>query len=149
MTQGMGGAVLAFDFGGKRIGVAIADTALAIAHPLPAIHAEANAARFAAIAALIAEWKPAQLVVGEPRHADGGEHEVARLARKFAQRLHGRFNLPVALVDEALSSAAAAEKLRAGGGDPHDRDGALDSLAAAEILQTWLDIARKKTVQMS
>ncbi len=130
--------MLAFDFGEKRIGVAVADTAMGIAHPLAAIHAEDNQTRFAAIAALIAEWKPAQLVVGEPRHADGGEHEIARLARRFARRLEGRFGLPVALVDESFSSTVAESGLREQGLSGAKLKAVLDSAAACEILRAWL-----------
>lgn len=132
------GSVLAFDFGEKRIGVAVCDLAVAMAHSLQAIRAEDNGTRFAAIAALIGEWKPVQLVVGEPRHPDGGEHETARLARRFAQRLEGRFRLPVALVDETLSSAAAESHLRELGLHGDKLKAALDSAAACEIMNTWL-----------
>lgn len=135
------GTVLAFDFGEKRIGVAMAELALGIAHPLKTIAAESNDARFKAIGDLIAEWQPVQLVVGEPKHADGGAHEVARLARRFAQRLNGRFNLPVALADETLSSATAAQKRSEAG----LRGAELDAAAAAEILMTWLELQHKKT----
>lgn len=132
------GAVLAFDFGEKRIGVAVGDMAVGIAHPLQTIHAEDNRTRFATIAALIAEWKPVLLVVGEPHHADGGAHEIARLARRFAQRLEGRFNLPVTLVDETLSSATAQARLHEQGVHGDKLKAILDSAAACEILQTWL-----------
>jgi len=135
------GTVLAFDFGEKRIGVAMADLTLGIAHPLKTIAEESNDARFKAIGDLIAEWQPVQLVVGEPKHADGGAHEIARLARRFAQRLNGRFNLPVALADETLSSATAAQKRSEAG----LRGAELDAAAAAEILMTWLELQYKKT----
>ncbi len=137
------GTVLAFDFGEKRIGVAVADVKVGIAHPLQTIHAEHNKTRFAAIAAVLAEWKPAQLIVGEPHHADGGAHEIARLARRFAQRLEGRFSLPVTLVDETLSSSAAASRLHEQGVHGGKLKAALDSAAACEILQTWLAQRRK------
>ena len=142
-----GGTVLAFDFGEKRVGVAVADIGVGIAHPLQTIHAEDNKTRFAAIAALIAEWRPAQLVVGEPHHADGGAHEIARLARRFAQRLEGRFNLPVALVDETLSSVTAEAQLHAQGVHGDKLKAVLDSAAAGEILQTWLEQQRKSPRQ--
>ena len=132
------GTVLGFDFGEKRVGVAVADLGVGIAHPLQTIHAEDNNTRFAAIAALIAEWKPVQLVVGEPHHADGGAHEIARLSRRFAQRLEGRFGLPVALVDETLSSVAAESRLHEQGVHGDKRRAVLDAAAAAEILSTWL-----------
>jgi putative Holliday junction resolvase len=135
--------VLAFDFGEKRIGVAVGDLAVGIAHPLETIHAEDNKIRFAAIAALIAEWQPVQLIVGEPHHADGGAHEIARLARRFAQRLEGRFNLPVTLVDESFSSAAAESALHTQGVHGNKLKSVLDSAAACEILRTWLEQRRK------
>jgi putative holliday junction resolvase len=139
------GTALAFDFGEKRIGVAVADLTVGIAHPLETIHAEDNKLRFAAIGALIAEWKPAQLVVGEPHHADGGAHEIGRLARRFAQRLEGRFGLPVALVDEAFSSVAAEARLHEQGVHGNKLKAALDSAAACEIMQTWLGMRRKQS----
>jgi putative Holliday junction resolvase len=140
------GTALAFDFGEKRIGVAVADVAVGIAHPLQAIHAEDNKTRFAAIEALINEWKPALLIVGEPQHADGGAHEIARLARRFAQRMEGRFGVPVVLVDETLSSAAAESRLHEQGVHGSRLKSVLDSAAACEILQTWLAQQRKATL---
>lgn len=133
------GTVLAFDFGEKRIGVATGAANIRIAHPLETINAESNDDRFARIAALLAEWQPAQLVVGLPTHIDGTEHELTRLARKFAQRLNGRFNLPVALVDERLSSVEAAERLRDAGVSGRDQKAHIDSVAAQTILQSWFD----------
>lgn len=141
------GTVLAFDFGEKRVGVAVADLAVGIAHPLQTLHTEDNKTRFAAIAALIAEWRPVCLIVGEPRHADGSPHEIGRLARRFAQRLEGRFGLPVELVDETLSSHAADQRLRAmstTNATRAKRKAALDAEAAAEILATWLEARAKK-----
>jgi len=139
--------VLAFDFGEKRIGVAVADLALGIAHPLETIHAEDNKQRFGAIGALITEWKPLHLVVGEPRHDDGGEHEIARLARRFAQRLEGRFGLPVTMVDETLSSHAAESRLHEQGVRNGKIRMVVDSAAACEIMQTWLEQQRKKSLE--
>lgn len=138
------GTVLAFDFGEKRIGVAMADLGLGIAHPLQTIHAEDNRVRFAAIAALIGEWQPVRLIVGEPHHADGGAHEIGRLARRFAQRLEGRFSLPVSLVDETLSSHAAQAELQAHGVRGDKLKAGLDAAAAAVILETWLAQQRQK-----
>lgn len=137
--------VLAFDFGEKRIGVAVGDLAIGIAHPLTTIAAADNRARFAAIAALIQEWRPAQLVVGLPAHADGSEHKVGRLARRFAQRLKGRFGLPTQFVDERLTSQAARTRLREQGLRRRKLEAALDAAAAQEILQTYFATARRKT----
>lgn len=132
-----GGTVLAFDFGEKRIGVAVGDTQTGLAHPLTTIVAEDNRARFAAIGALIAEWQPGCLVVGLPAHADGTEHEISRLCRRFAQRLEGRFGIPAELVDERLTSWAAETALRDAGLRGARLKGALDQAAAREILAAY------------
>jgi len=133
------GTVLAFDFGEKRIGVATGAANIRIAHPLETIYAESNDDRFARIATLLAEWQPTQLVVGLPTHMDGSEHELTKLARKFAQRLNGRFNLPVALVDERLSSAEAEDRLREAGITGRNQKAHVDAVAAQTILQSWFD----------
>jgi putative holliday junction resolvase len=136
------GTVLAFDFGEKRIGVAVGDTTVAIAHPLTTIHETATDRRFAHIERLINEWQPGQLVVGLPAHLDGTEHEMSRLARKFAQRLAGRFALPVTLVDERLTSVAADSALAEHGVDASRRKLLVDAAAACEILQTHFNSSR-------
>jgi putative Holliday junction resolvase len=138
------GAVLVFDFGEKRIGVAVGDLAVGIAHPLTTIRCEDNRARFAAIAALIEEWKPVELVIGVPSHADGTEHELGRLARRFAQRLAGRFHLATRLVDERLTSHAAESALREQGARAKKLKAALDAAAAREILQTYFSAAHSE-----
>lgn len=131
--------VLAFDFGEKRIGTAIGDMTIGIAHPLQTVSAESNDERFSAIARLVAEWQPVRLVVGLPAHTDGTEHELSRLCRKFAQRLHGRFNLPVTLVDERFSSVEASRTLHAMGRFGQRHKQVLDQVAAQTILQSFLD----------
>jgi putative Holliday junction resolvase len=134
----LSGTLLGFDFGEKRLGVAVGETATRLAHPIAAIAAEANEIRFAAIERLVAEWRPAGFVVGLPHHADGGEHEVARLAAKFARRLTARFGLPVVFVDETLTSVEAEARMREAGGRVN-RNGDVDAHAAAVILQSFLD----------
>jgi len=131
------GTVLAFDFGEKRIGVATGDLALGIAHPLTVIESDDNKKRFAAITILMDEWKPVRVVVGVPRHADGGEHEIGRLAQRFARRLEGRFGIKVDCVDETLTSAAAENRLRESGMRGKKIKAALDAAAAREILESW------------
>jgi len=91
----------------------------------------------AAIAALITEWRPVRLVVGIASHADGAIHESGRLARRFGQRLHGRFDIEVEFVDERLTSLAAEAALREAGVRADKRAALLDAAAAAEILRTW------------
>lgn len=135
------GTVLAFDFGEKRIGVATGETLLGSAHPLTVIRAESNDERFAAIGKLIAEWRPEQLVVGLPTHVDGTPHEMTRLARKFAERLKKRFDLPVFMADERLSSLDAEARLRETGRNAKSAKPLLDAVAAQLILQTWFESA--------
>lgn len=131
--------VLAFDFGEARIGVAVGTTELGIPHPVETIAFDDNERRFARIGALIAEWQPQRLVVGLPTHMDGTEHDMSRLARKFANRLNGRFDLPVDLVDERLSSAVASDVLNESGLRGRKQKPALDQVAAMQILQGWFD----------
>ena len=135
----MSETVLAFDFGEKRIGIAVGDLAVRIAHPLTTIDAEENAARFKKIGAVIAEWGPVRLIVGLPMHADGTEHEVSRLARRFAQRLEGRFGIPTSLVDERFTSRTAETRLRESGTRAPTIGKSLDAAAAQEILQSYFE----------
>ncbi|OEZ56583.1 putative holliday junction resolvase [Janthinobacterium sp. HH103] len=121
--------ILAFDFGLKRIGVAIGNTMICQAKPLSVITATANEPKFAAIDNLIKEWGASRIVVGLPSHPDGTEHEMSARCRRFANQVHGRFNLPVELVDERYSSAVIAAK----------RGEVIDDRAAAIILQQYFD----------
>jgi len=133
------GTVLAFDFGAKRIGVATGETLLGSAHPLTVIHAESNDDRMAAIGRLVDEWRPVQLVVGLPTHADGTPHEMTRLATKFGERLQRRFHLPVSYADERLTSLDAEARLRETGRNSRTAKPLLDAVAAQLILQTWFE----------
>ncbi|MEX0638334.1 MAG: Holliday junction resolvase RuvX [Burkholderiales bacterium] len=118
--------VLAFDFGIKRIGVAVGEAELGTAHPLAAIAAPG----FAAIEKLVQEWRPTTLVVGLPV-AEHGEHALARHVRRFARQLSGRFHLPVATVDERYTSVEAESRLRGAKRRP------VDSVAAQLILEQY------------
>ena len=134
------GSALAFDFGERRIGVAVGERLVGIAHPLCTIDTEINDERFGRIAALIDEWQPQALVVGLPTHADGTEHDMTRLARRFANRLKGRFALPVWLVDERHTSLLAESLLHEAGLHGRKQKPVLDQVAAQAILQTWFDM---------
>jgi len=118
--------VLAFDYGTRRVGVAIANTVTVTARPLLTLHSQ-GPKRWAELAKLIEAWAPKQLVVGVPRHPDGAAHEMTQRAEQFARQLAGRYGLPVARVDERYSTTAVA-----GAQD-------VDAAAAAVILQQWLD----------
>ncbi len=121
--------VLGFDFGLKRIGVAVGNTGLRQAQPLATIAAATNDAKFAELELLIKEWHPAICVVGLPRHPDGSEHEMSARCRRFANQLHGRFDVDTVLVDERYSSAVIPQK----------RGELIDAQAAAIILQQYFD----------
>ena len=129
MTSNAIDTILAFDFGLKRIGVAIGNTMICQAKPLSVITATANEPKFAAIDSLIKEWGASRIVVGLPSHPDGTEHEMSARCRRFANQVHGRFNLPVELVDERYSSAVIAAR----------RGEVIDDRAAAIILQQYFD----------
>jgi putative Holliday junction resolvase len=133
------GTVLAFDFGEKFTGVAVGETSLGMAHPLGLIEAQGKAGRVDEIARLVAEWKPGLLVVGLPFSMDGTEHELTRRCRRFARSLAARFKLPVELVDERLSSAAAEEALRAAGKGGRKHKLHTHQVSAQIILQSYLD----------
>jgi putative Holliday junction resolvase len=136
-----GGTVLAFDFGERRIGVAVGEIALSQAHPLTVIAVPSNDERFAAIAALIAEWQPTRLVVGMPSHLGNIDtpHTMAARCKRFANQLHGRFGLPVEFADERLTSLDAESRLRETGHDAKSAKAHVDAVAAQLILQTWFE----------
>jgi putative Holliday junction resolvase len=121
--------VIAFDFGLKRIGVAVGNTVLRQATPLAVIEAARNENKFAAITRLLDEWQPSTLVVGLPLHPDGAEHEMTVRCRRFANQLHGRYDIPAVLIDERYSSAVLSQR----------RGEHIDSEAAALILQQYFD----------
>src|SRR5512142_1592747 len=144
MPEGMppltlSGTLLAFDFGTKRIGVAVGNTVSATARPLTTIADERNEVRFATIGALIQEWQPAALVVGLPCNEDGTPHELTALCRRFANRLKGRFNLPTLLVDERYTSAAASSVLDGEGVHGRKQKTLIDQYAAQQIMQAYFD----------
>ncbi len=123
--------LLGFDFGEKKIGVAIGNTLTRQARPLEIIFSEVREVRFARIARLIGEWQPQRLVVGLALARDGGEQPATARCRRFANQLDGRFGLPVALVDERGSSLQAQDLLQSNAPD--------DAVAAMVILQRYLD----------
>jgi putative holliday junction resolvase len=133
------GTLLAFDFGTKRIGVAVGNSISCTGQALTTLHGEQNDQRFAAIAALIQEWQPVALVVGLPCNDDGTPHEMTRLSTRFANRLKGRFKLPVILVDERYTSAAASSQLSEMGVRGIRQKPLLDQVAAQHILQAYFD----------
>lgn len=133
------GTVLAFDFGERRIGIAVGEHLINNANPLTTIDNESNEVRFATITQLINEWQPKLLVVGLPLSLDGSETEVTQLCKKFARRLNGRFNLPVIMIDERYSSAEASQLLNETGIKGRAQKAMLDQVAAQTILRSYFD----------
>ena len=131
------GTVLAFDFGERRIGVAVGELQLGVAHPLETIDAKANDVRFARIEALVNEWQPALLLVGLPLALDGSEHAMTALARRFALRLQGRYGIATRLVGERLTSVEAERQVRDLGLDVRAARSKVDQLAAKLILESY------------
>lgn len=134
------GTHLGFDFGLRRIGVAVGEAMLGSARPLLTLPARAGQPDWQRLQALLREWQPVALVVGIPRHADGSDSAMTAPAQDFARSLQARFDLPVHLVDERLSSHAAERELAErgrGGARLARRPDVVDSLAAAIILETW------------
>jgi putative Holliday junction resolvase len=127
--------LLGFDYGEKRIGVAIGNSLTRDARALAVLQNRNREYRFEAVGELIGQWQPDALVVGLPCHPDGTAHEMTRLAKRFGNQLNGRFNLPVSWVDERYSSVEAEAQIRASGG----RADMLDAEAARIILQQYLD----------
>lgn len=117
---------LAFDYGVKRIGIAVGNTQLKTAQPLMTLHAKNKDQVFQDIQKLIKEWQPDFLVVGLPRHPDGAEHEMTLKATRFGNQLNGRMNLPIFWVDERYTSAVI---------DAEEEE--IDAAAAALILEQF------------
>ena len=136
------GTVLAFDFGEKRIGVAVGECELRSASPLLTFDAETNDARWSAVGRLLDEWKPVTLVVGLPLSPDGVPHDMTARAERFARQLEGRYRLPVVLQDERYTSAEADSQLRDEGGvrDWRSRKQKLDAHAAQLILKDYFEV---------
>lgn len=121
--------VMAFDYGTRRIGVAVGNTLTRLGQPIKTIAEASGDAAFKAIEGLLKEWQPNRLVVGLPCHPDGTEHVMSAKARRFGNQLHGRFQLPVEWVDERYTSAVLEA-------NPDMRDN-LDAESAALILEQY------------
>ena len=121
--------ILAFDYGTRRVGVAVGNTETKVSQALKTIAAANAEILFQELENLIKEWQPDQIVVGLPTHPDGSEHEMTAKSKRFGNQLHGRFNLPVAWVDERYTSVVLE-------GDPEMHDN-LDAHSAALILEQY------------
>ncbi|OGV32348.1 MAG: Holliday junction DNA helicase RuvA [Legionellales bacterium RIFCSPHIGHO2_12_FULL_35_11] len=129
---------LGFDFGYKRIGLAVGQKITGKASPLATIFAKQGVPNWDEVRVVIKQWRPEALIVGLPTCIDGSELYTTTAAQKFAAELHERFLLPVHLVDERLSTVAAREELYAEGGYRKIKKTEVDSIAACVILEQWL-----------
>ena len=136
--------ILGFDYGEKTIGVAVGNSASGQAHPLANVRVIRGQPEWEKISSLIDEWRPAALVVGLPLNMDGSENPVTPRARKFGNRLNGRYNLPVHMVDERLTTRDARTELYNAGVTERRHKPVLDKLAAQSILQTFLTEHKKQ-----
>ena len=128
------GTLLGFDFGPRKIGVAVGQTITASASPLTTVRSRHHKPDWKRIEDLVREWQPTAVVVGLPYNMDDTEAQLAPQARRFARQLHGRFGLEVHLVDERLTSIDARQRL----GRNATSLEVVDAMAAKLILETWL-----------
>jgi putative Holliday junction resolvase len=139
MTKHPPEVLLSFDFGTKRIGVAVGQTITQTARPLETIKANQGEPHWDALNKLIKTWQPDALVIGIPLNMDGTEQPLTEYARQFAQLLREKYQLPIYEMDERLTTKAAREQLFNEGGFKALQHGQVDSVAAQLILQNWLN----------
>ncbi|USE36510.1 Holliday junction resolvase RuvX [Endozoicomonas sp. SCSIO W0465] len=139
MTDSKLRTVLGFDFGTRNIGVATGQVITRTASALPSLQARDGIPDWNQVQALIMEWKPDAVVVGIPLNMDGSESDMSRRARKFGNRIHGRFNLPFYQADERLTSFEAKEWANKLGHKGHYGSNPVDAMAAQIILEAWLN----------
>lgn len=129
--------LLGFDFGMKRIGVAVGQMVTKTARPLSTINAKEGVPPWEEINKLIKAWRPTAIVVGIPLNMDGTEQPITHAARYFAEQLHQQYTIPVYGVDERLTTKEARERIFSKGGYKALQSGQIDCVAAQLILETW------------
>ena len=138
---------LGFDYGTKHLGIAVGGSASGLAEPLATASVRQGVPDWPLLDRLINEWKPAALIVGLPLNMDDSENAMTRAARKFGHRLHARYNLPVHMVDERLTSVDAKNTLVESRVPWKQRKAKVDKLAAQAILQAYLDEQRRPKME--
>lgn len=131
--------LLAFDYGTKNIGVASGQTVTRSASSLAPLKAKDGVPDWTQIEKILTEWKPDLVLIGLPLNMDETESELSARARKFANRLHGRFGVKIELVDERLTSFEAKGEVKSRGGSRDYKNNPVDSIAARLILESWLE----------
>jgi putative Holliday junction resolvase len=138
---------LGFDFGTKHLGIAVGGSASGLAEPLATASVRQGVPDWPLLDRLINEWQPAALIVGLPLNMDDSENAMTRAARKFGHRLQARYNLPVHMVDERLTSVDAKNTLVESRVPWKQRKAKVDKLAAQTILQAYLDEQRRPKME--
>ena len=133
--------LVAFDYGTKNIGVATGQTITCSATSQPPLKAKDGIPDWQQLEKLLAQWKPDLVLVGLPLNMDGTESELSARARKFANRINGRFGVKTEMVDERLSSFEAKGEIMGQGGSRDYKNNSVDSIAARLILETWFENA--------
>ncbi|QYJ74272.1 MULTISPECIES: Holliday junction resolvase RuvX [Shewanella] len=131
--------VMGFDFGTKSIGIAVGQSITGSANPLTSVKAVDGIPNWEDIGKLINEWKPDLLVIGLPLNMDGTEQEMTQRARKFANRLNGRFGVKIATQDERLTTADAKARLFEFGGFKALTKGQVDAVSAVLIVESYFE----------
>jgi putative Holliday junction resolvase len=131
--------IIGFDFGQRRIGVAIGNNVSKTAQALITIESATNNQKFEAIQKIMEEWMPVSIVVGVPFNVDGSEHKVTNLSKKFAKQLEEKYSLPTHLIDERYTSIEASHELKDKKIDVKKKKLLIDQIAAKIILQSYLD----------
>ncbi|MGY3925597.1 Holliday junction resolvase RuvX [Aeromonas simiae] len=132
-------SLMGFDYGTKSIGVAVGQELTGSASPLGSLKANDGIPNWDEIEKLIKEWQPDLLIVGLPLDMDGTEQEITVRARKFGNRLHGRFGKPVEFKDERLTTTDARARLFERGGYRALDKGSVDAVSAQLILESWFE----------
>jgi len=146
--------LLGFDFGTKRIGIAIAQEVTGTANPLTTVTAIKHKPDWESISKIIKEWQPDLLIVGLPLHMDGSEQTMTQAARRFSNQLNGRYQIPVELMDERLSSNEAESIINEQSGSrSRFRDSLfpdkaqIDMISAQLILQSWMSLKKDEEAE--
>lgn len=131
--------IIAFDFGTKSIGCAVGQSVTGTAQSLPAFKAQDGIPNWADVEKCLKEWQPDMVVVGLPLNMDGTEQELTRRARKFGNRLNGRFGVKVVWQDERLTTTQARSEIFERGGYRALKKGKVDGISACLILESWFE----------
>ena len=137
IVQKIEGNILSFDFGEKRIGVAIGNSITKSSHPLETINTPKNIERYKLIELLLKTWEPVKLVIGYPLNEDGTLSRMSFLAKKFSNKLSNKYNIPIVLVDERFTSSEADLELKKFEKNFKKRKIVIDQVAAMIILDSF------------